>query len=151
MNCAFTQLVGPTFQANTAFFPIDLQVKIALDVMEYLIARCPRWNIINVKTINIRETGVDAVQEVAFVLSLACDYVKGLLDRGLPIDALLPGWLFSPQSIWISLKKWRSSEPCVGFGHDFSRKNSGARTRKVCGAGSLSRPLHCPLGSGADE
>ena len=94
MNCAFTQLVGPTFQANTAFFPIDLQVKIALDVMEYLIPRCPRWNIINVNSRNIRETGVDAVQEVAFVLSLACDYVKGLLDRGLPIDTFAPRMAF---------------------------------------------------------
>jgi methylmalonyl-CoA mutase N-terminal domain/subunit len=94
MNCAFTQLVGPTFQANTAFFPIDLQVKIALDVMEYLIPRCPRWNIINVNSRNIRETGVDAVQEVAFVLSLACDYIRGLLDRGLSIDAFAPRMAF---------------------------------------------------------
>jgi methylmalonyl-CoA mutase N-terminal domain/subunit len=94
MNCAFTQLVGPTYQANTAFFPIDLQVKIALDVMEYLIPRSPRWNIINVNSRNIRETGVDAVQEVAFVLSLACDYIKGLLDRGLAIDLFAPRMAF---------------------------------------------------------
>jgi methylmalonyl-CoA mutase N-terminal domain/subunit len=94
MNCAFTQLVGPTFQANTAFFPIDLQVKIALDVIEYLIPRCPRWNIINVNSRNIRETGVDAVEEVAFVLSLACDYIRGLLDRGLPIDTFAPRMAF---------------------------------------------------------
>jgi methylmalonyl-CoA mutase N-terminal domain/subunit len=71
MNCAFTQLVGPTFQANTAFFPIDLQVKIALDVMEFLLPRVPRWNIINVNSRNIRETGVDAVQEVAFAPRMA--------------------------------------------------------------------------------
>jgi methylmalonyl-CoA mutase N-terminal domain/subunit len=94
MNCAFTQLVGPTFQANTVFFPIDLQVKIALDVIEYLIPRCPRWNIINVNSRNIRETGVDAVQEVAFALSLACDYIKGLLDRGVEIDAFAPRMAF---------------------------------------------------------
>jgi methylmalonyl-CoA mutase N-terminal domain/subunit len=94
MNCGFTQLVGPTFQANTAFFPIDLQVKIALDVMEFLIPRAPRWNIVNVNSRNIRETGVDAVQEVAFVLSLACDYIQGLLDRKLDIDAFAPRMAF---------------------------------------------------------
>jgi methylmalonyl-CoA mutase, N-terminal domain len=94
MNCAFTQLVGPTYQANTAFFPIDLQVKIALDVMEYLIPRSPRWNIINVNSRNIRETGVDAVQEVALVLSLACDYIRGLLDRGAAIDSFAPRMAF---------------------------------------------------------
>jgi len=90
MNCAFTQLVGPTYQANTAFFPIDLQVKIALDVIEFLMPRAPRWNLINVNSRNIRETGVDAVQEVAFVLSLACDYIRGLLERGVAIDAFAP-------------------------------------------------------------
>jgi methylmalonyl-CoA mutase N-terminal domain/subunit len=94
MNCAFTQLVGPTYQANTAFFPIDLQVKIALDVMEFLMPRAPRWNLINVNSRNIRETGVNAVQEVAFVLSLACDYIKRLLDRGVEIDAFAPRMAF---------------------------------------------------------
>ena len=41
MNCPFTQLVGPTFQANTAFFPIDLALKIGLDLIEYLMPRGP--------------------------------------------------------------------------------------------------------------
>jgi len=87
MNCAFTQLVGPTFQANTAFFPIDLAVKVGVDVMEYLIPRSPKWNIINVNSRNIRETGVDAVQEAAFVLCLASGYIKELLKKGLDIDS----------------------------------------------------------------
>ena len=29
MNCALTQLVGPTLQSETSFFPIDMSVKIA--------------------------------------------------------------------------------------------------------------------------
>src|SRR4030043_2463690 len=75
MNCPFTQLVGPTFQANTAFFPIDLALKIGLDLIELLLPRAPRWNILNVNSRNIRESGVDAVQEAAFVLALGTDYV----------------------------------------------------------------------------
>ncbi|RLB07568.1 MAG: methylmalonyl-CoA mutase [Deltaproteobacteria bacterium] len=87
MNCAITQFVGPTFEATTAFFPIDLTIKIGLDVMEYLVPRTPRWNIININAYNIRETGVNAVQEAAFAISLAADYIKGLMDRGLEIDS----------------------------------------------------------------
>jgi methylmalonyl-CoA mutase N-terminal domain/subunit len=87
MNCCLTQLVGPTFQANTAFFPIDLNLKIGLDLMEYLIPRLPKWNILNVNSRNIREIGVDAVQEASFALALGVDYVKGLIDRGLNIDS----------------------------------------------------------------
>jgi methylmalonyl-CoA mutase N-terminal domain/subunit len=62
--------------------------------MEFLMPRAPRWNLINVNSRNIRETGVNAVQEVAFVLSLACDYIRGLLDRGVAIDAFAPRMAF---------------------------------------------------------
>jgi methylmalonyl-CoA mutase N-terminal domain/subunit len=86
MNCSFTQLVGPTFQANTAFFPIDLALKIGLDLIEYLLPRVPKWNILNVNSRNIRESGVDAVQEAAFVLALGTDYVDRLCKRGVNID-----------------------------------------------------------------
>ena len=87
MNCPFTQLVGPTFQANTAFFPIDLALKIGLDLIEYLVPRAKKWNILNVNSRNIRESGVDAVQEAAFVLALGTDYVDRLCKRGLDVDA----------------------------------------------------------------
>jgi len=86
MNCPLTQVVGPTFQACTSFFPIDLSIKIGLDVMEYMIPHSPRWNIININAYNIRETGVNAVQEAAFAMSLAADYIKQLVKRGLEID-----------------------------------------------------------------
>ncbi len=86
MNCPFTQLVGPTFQANTDFFPIDLALKIGLDLIEYLVPRCPKWNILNVNSRNIRESGVDAIQEAAFALALGTDFVDRLCKRGLDID-----------------------------------------------------------------
>ncbi len=87
MNCALTQFVGPTFQSITTFFPIDLTIKIGLDVMEYIVPRMPRWNIVNINAYNIRETGVDAIQEAAFSMSLAVDYIKGLMERGLDVDS----------------------------------------------------------------
>ncbi|OPY74823.1 MAG: Methylmalonyl-CoA mutase [Syntrophorhabdus sp. PtaU1.Bin058] len=87
MNCPFTQLVGPTFQANTAFFPIDLALKIGLDLIEYLIPVTPKWNVLNVNSRNIRESGVDAIQEAAFSLALGADYVDRLCKRGLPVDS----------------------------------------------------------------
>ena len=87
MNCAFTQFVGPTFQSATSFFPIDLTVKIGLDVMEFMIPRSPRWNILNINAYNIRECGVNAVQEAAFSMSVAADHIKGLISRGLDVDS----------------------------------------------------------------
>jgi len=90
MNCAITQLVGPTYQSGTHFFPLDPAIKIASDVMEYCIHHIPRWNIININSRNIRETGVNAVQEVAFVFSLALEYIRSLLARGMDIDQFAP-------------------------------------------------------------
>lgn len=87
MNCAISQYVGPTLQSNTAWFPFDLSVKVAYDVIEYIIPRVPRWNVININAYNMRETGIDAVQEAAFSMALAADYIKGLTARGLDVDS----------------------------------------------------------------
>jgi methylmalonyl-CoA mutase N-terminal domain/subunit len=94
MNCPLTQVVGPTFQACTSFFPIDLSIKIGIDVMEYMIPRSPRWNIININAYNIRETGVSAIQEAAFSMSLAADYIQRLIGRGWEIDSFAPRMAF---------------------------------------------------------
>ncbi len=90
MNCPLTQFVGPTYQAITTFFPVRYGVKIALDVMEYMVRHAPKWNIVNINAYNIRETGVNAVQEAAFGLSLAQDYIRGLIARGLDVDDFAP-------------------------------------------------------------
>ncbi len=90
MNCPLTQFVGPTYQAITTFFPVDYGVKIALDVMEYMVRRAPKWNIVNINAYNIRETGVNAIQEAAFALALAQDYIRGLMKRGLEVDLFAP-------------------------------------------------------------
>ena len=86
MNCPFTQLVGPTFQANTDFFPIDLALTIGLDLIEYLVPIAPKWNVLNVNSRNIRESGVDAVQEAAFSLALGMDFIDRLCKRGMNVD-----------------------------------------------------------------
>ena len=87
MNCSVTQNVGPTLQSNMAWFPFDLSVKIGYDIIEYITPRIPRWNILNINAYNMRETGIDAVQEAAFSMALVSDYIKGLVRRGLDVDS----------------------------------------------------------------
>jgi methylmalonyl-CoA mutase N-terminal domain/subunit len=94
MNCAFTQLVGPTYLANTAFFPIEFTYRIGLDVMEYCARGMPKWNLVNVNAYNVRETGVNAVQEAAFAMMVASAHIEGLLLRGLDIDSFAPRMAF---------------------------------------------------------
>ncbi len=58
--------------------------------MEYCLQRSPRWNILNVNPRNIRETGVNAIQEIAFAFSLASEYIRRLLARGIEVDRFAP-------------------------------------------------------------
>jgi methylmalonyl-CoA mutase N-terminal domain/subunit len=90
MNCAISQLVGPTYQSGTHFFPLDPTLKIACDVMEYCIKNIPRWNILNINAYNMRETGINAAQEIAFSFSLVSEYIRHLLARGMEIDQFGP-------------------------------------------------------------
>ncbi|MDI6764164.1 MAG: methylmalonyl-CoA mutase family protein [Thermodesulfobacteriota bacterium] len=94
MNCAITQLVGPTYQSGTHFFPLDPAIKIACDVMEYCINHSPKWNIININPRNIRESGVNAIQEIAYAFCLASEYIRRLLARGMEIDRFAPRMAF---------------------------------------------------------
>jgi len=86
MNDALNQLVGPTLEAVERFFPVEAGVRLGLDVMEYCVKHMPRWNILNINAYNMRETGISAVQEAAFALSLAADYIQRLMERGLTAD-----------------------------------------------------------------
>jgi methylmalonyl-CoA mutase N-terminal domain/subunit len=86
MNDALNQLVGPTVEAVDRFFPVEAGVRLGLDVMEYCVQHMPRWNILNINAYNMRETGISAVQEAAFALSLAADYIQRLMERDLAVD-----------------------------------------------------------------
>jgi methylmalonyl-CoA mutase N-terminal domain/subunit len=50
----------------------------------------PRANPISVCGYHIRESGATAVQEMAFAISNACEYIDRALARGIPIDAFAP-------------------------------------------------------------
>src|SRR4030067_1212439 len=90
LNCAISQLAGPTYQSGTHFFPLDPTIKIACDVLEYCIKNIPRWNILNINAYNMRETGINAAQEIAFAFSLVSEYIRHLLARGMEIDQFAP-------------------------------------------------------------
>jgi len=72
------------------FNPIDLCVSSVVDVMEYCVKEVPLWNTTSVNSYDLRETGINAPQEVAFGLGIAISYINGALKRGLSIDDIAP-------------------------------------------------------------
>src|SRR2546425_2215277 len=50
----------------------------------------PHWHPISISGYHIRESGADAIQELAFCFSNAIEYVEAALARGLKIDDFAP-------------------------------------------------------------
>ncbi len=74
--------------------PPDLALKISADIIEYCTKNMPLWNPINVNMYDLRETGLSAIQELAFGFANAIAYIEEVLERGLDIDDFAPHFAF---------------------------------------------------------
>lgn len=70
--------------------PVDLCTKAALDVIEFCTRNMPLWNAMYINSYDLRDSGINAPQEIAFSLSIAIEYIKGAVQRGLNVDDFLP-------------------------------------------------------------
>ncbi len=75
---------------GTYIYPPGPSLRLVTDVIAFCAERVPRWNPISISGYHIREAGSTAVQEVAFTLANALEYVDGALERGLAIDDFAP-------------------------------------------------------------
>jgi methylmalonyl-CoA mutase N-terminal domain/subunit len=78
------------FARGACVFPVEQSLRLVADTFEYCAAEMPRANPISVCGYHIRESGATAVQEMAFAIGNAIEYVRRALDRGLSIDAFAP-------------------------------------------------------------
>lgn len=79
---------------GTYIFPPEPSLRLTGDLIEWCAKEIPKWNGISISGYHIREAGSNAVQEVAFTLLDAIEYVKLLLNRGLDIDFFAKGLSF---------------------------------------------------------
>src|SRR6058998_3307707 len=71
---------------NTYIYPPEFSLRLAVDLIEYSARKMPHWHPISISGYHIRESGADAIQELAFCFSNAIEYVEASLVRGLKID-----------------------------------------------------------------
>jgi len=71
---------------GTYIFPPASSMRLMTDLFLYCAQHLPRWNTISVSGYHIREAGSSAVQEVAFTLANAVEYVQQAIDVGLDVD-----------------------------------------------------------------
>ena len=75
---------------GTYVFPPEPSMRLITDIFGYCAEKIPLWNTISVSGYHIREAGSTAVQEVAFTIANALQYVEAAIDLGLDIDSFAP-------------------------------------------------------------
>jgi methylmalonyl-CoA mutase N-terminal domain/subunit len=75
---------------GTQIFPPATGLKLSVDVMEHIARDIPRWVSLAMSGYHIRESGSDAIQEIAFTFANARAYLDEAVSRGVDIDAVAP-------------------------------------------------------------
>jgi methylmalonyl-CoA mutase N-terminal domain/subunit len=71
-------------------YPPRPSMRLVTDVIEFAAKHVPKYNPISISGYHIREAGSTAVQELAFTLRDAIEYVEWAAERGLPVDSFAP-------------------------------------------------------------
>src|SRR5439155_23022438 len=75
---------------GTYIYPPEPSLALVAEVFRFCAAEVPSWNPISISGYHIREAGSTAVQELAFTLSNAIEYVGRAIAAGLPVDEFAP-------------------------------------------------------------
>jgi methylmalonyl-CoA mutase N-terminal domain/subunit len=75
---------------GTYIFPPKPSLRLATDIFAYCAQRIPRWNTISISGYHMAEAGATPVQEIAFTLANAIEYVEAALSAGLAVDDFAP-------------------------------------------------------------
>jgi methylmalonyl-CoA mutase, N-terminal domain len=71
---------------GTYIFPPKPSMRLITDVIRYCQQSIPRWNTISISGYHIREAGSTAVQEIAFTMANALEYVQAAIASGMSVD-----------------------------------------------------------------
>lgn len=75
---------------GTYIYPAEQSLRLVTDIFRFVSAEKMKFNPISISGYHMREAGATAVQEVAFTLSNAIEYVRRAVDAGLPVDSFGP-------------------------------------------------------------
>jgi len=71
---------------GTFVFPPRRALEFAVDVIEYCARNLPHWEPIEFCGYHVRESGATAIQELAFAIANATEYIDATVRRGVAID-----------------------------------------------------------------
>ena len=75
---------------GTYIYPPGPSLRLVADTFAYCGANLPRWNTISISGYHMAEAGATPVQEIAFTLANAKEYVRAAVKAGLAVDDFAP-------------------------------------------------------------
>jgi methylmalonyl-CoA mutase N-terminal domain/subunit len=78
------------YARGTYIYPPAPSMRVITDIFSWCKENAPRWNTISISGYHIREAGSSAVQEVAFTLADAVEYIGAAVQAGLDVDEFAP-------------------------------------------------------------
>ncbi len=75
---------------GTYIYPPQPSLRLVADTFAYCRQELPRWNTISISGYHMAEAGATPVQEIAFTLANAKEYVRAALSSGLAVDEFAP-------------------------------------------------------------
>lgn len=75
---------------GTHIYPPQPSMRLVTDIFSWCSENLPSWNTISISGYHIREAGSTAVQELAFTLANAKEYVRAAINAGLNVDSFAP-------------------------------------------------------------
>src|SRR6516225_4735029 len=80
---------------GTYIYPPRPSLRLVADTFAYCRRELPRWNTISISGYHMAEAGATPVQEIAFTLANAREYVQAAIASGLAVDEFAPRLSFS--------------------------------------------------------
>jgi methylmalonyl-CoA mutase, N-terminal domain len=75
---------------GTYIYPPQPSLRLVADTFAYCGSQIPRWNTISISGYHMAEAGATPVQEIAFTLANAKEYVRSAIASGLNVDDFAP-------------------------------------------------------------
>jgi methylmalonyl-CoA mutase, N-terminal domain len=75
---------------GTYIYPPQPSLRLVADSFAYCRQEMPRWNTISISGYHMAEAGATPVQEIAFTLANAKEYVRAAISSGLAVDEFAP-------------------------------------------------------------
>jgi methylmalonyl-CoA mutase N-terminal domain/subunit len=135
---------------GTYIYPPEPSLALIAEIFRFCAAEVPNWNPISISGYHIREAGATAVQELAFTLASAVEYIRRAVDAGLAVDDFAPrlSFFFAAHSdLFEEVAKFRAARRLYArlMRERFGASDASARLRFHTQTGGVTLQAQQPL------